>query len=333
MKKLKFILSIAVILAVTFSSCKKEKSFDVEGEVSEISHSQMIVNRIMAFQEQMKSGFKAGGSVSLDSAIWDMEASLNFDYAHPDSASTNLSVQKSYYTLPVDASNNVLLRDIDAVYDLMVDTLQYQYAQINNSYKHVVFSDVKVDTIASGTVFISVKNGFGINPAIMYDPFDADDDWLWGSVSEDPRGKCDGSEIGESDGSDELEKRLNNPNMQTIYQFGFTDIEIVSVNFMNCYYLDPWDEYRVFHDLDYNYCMQNEEISDYLSEYDNIIYTYNDISNDFGSILIEDNEGARPDGKVFIRIEVPDDFSLGTSDWLHWLEISYGIPYDPAPTN
>jgi len=187
--------------------------------------------------------------------------------------------------------------------------------------------------IMKKVIFISVKNGFGINPAIMYDPFDADDDWLWGSVSVDPRGKCDGSEVGVSDGSDELEKRLNNPNMQTIYQFGFTDIEIVNVDYQNCYYLNPLNEYRIFHDTAYNYCMQNEELTRYLNEYDYIIYTYNDISNDYGSIVIEDNEGARPDGKVFIRLQVTDSYWYNTSDWLHYLEISYGIPYDPAPTN
>jgi hypothetical protein len=91
MKSLKFILSIAIVLAISFSSCKKDKDIETHHQLTEPSYSQLIVNRIMAFQEQMDAEFKAGGTVSLDSAIWDMEASLNFDYAYADSASANLS--------------------------------------------------------------------------------------------------------------------------------------------------------------------------------------------------------------------------------------------------
>ncbi len=76
-----------------------------------------------------------------------------------------------------------------------------------------------------------------------------------------------------------------------------------------------------------NYCMQNNELAEYLNEYDNIIYTFNDPSNDNGALLIEDGEGARPFGKNFIRIHIVDDFALFNSYWHHKLEIRYGIPY------
>ncbi len=260
MKNFKTILSIAIVLAISSYSCKKSNLSDSKSQSGEASYSSKIITRINNFQQQLELGFKSGTGITLDSAIWYMEAGVNYDYAHPDSASANLGVMKSYYTLAVDAYNNVLMSDVQTTYNFIEDTLLYQYSLIPNSYKHVVFSDVRTDSVVSGTAFISVNNGFGINPAIMYDPFVESDDWIWGTLDEDPpfntppAGKCDGTMAGVSYGGDELEIRLNNPHMALPPATGYTDIEIAEVRWNNCYYLEPFDDKRVFWDLNYNYC-------------------------------------------------------------------------------
>ncbi len=333
MKNLKFILSFAVILAISFTSCKKEKSLDVNNQELEDSYSQQIINKIIIFNEKMNSGLKTGEITTLDSAIWNTEASLNYNFAYPDSLAKNNYTKKSLFTITVNENNRVLMADVFTTYYSMEDSLIYEYDQIPNSSKHVIIADVKTDSIIAGTAYISVTTIYGIGITIMYDPFDEDDDWIWGSLFEEPEGKCDGTMVGVSDGSDELQHRLNHPKMETAYRYGFTDIEIVPVDYETCQYFEPENTKRVFNSINQMYCMQNNELTDYLGEYDYIIYTYNDTSNDASTYInVWDNEGARPEGKVFIRIQITDSYLMNNPiTYLQLLEMSYGIPYATAP--
>ena len=55
--------------------------------------------------------------------------------------------------------------------------------------------------------------------------------------------------------------------------------------------------------------MENEELTFFLEATDWIIYDYNDLSNDDpDKIIIKDGEGARPEGKDFVSIDILDYF-------------------------
>lgn len=155
---------------------------------------------------------------------------------------------------------------------------------------------------------------------------------LWGVThpSDPPAGRCDGSDIGISDGSDELEWRLNDPNPgdpPTACAGLFTDIETVEVTWETCWYYEPPQLPSIFQIEDEAfYCMENDTLTFYLEAADLIIYDYNDPSNDqLWTIIIEDGEGARPEGKIFLRIEIEDQFigHEGVSNWYHRFYITY----------
>jgi hypothetical protein len=92
-KMKKLILSIFVIsLIVGVYSCKKDSNHQLPNQQQEnemMKRGKKVVSIIRSFQEKMAGDLKSGGSISLDSAIWNMEAALNYNYARPDSASAN----------------------------------------------------------------------------------------------------------------------------------------------------------------------------------------------------------------------------------------------------
>jgi len=336
MKNFKLILSFAIVLAITMYSCKKDLSEPHHSPENELmTHSQKVLSLIRAFDNKLESSLKTGGLITLDSAVWYTEALQNYEYAHPDSGSQDFIVFKSQYTLAVSPGGLVLMDDVETLYGLMEVQFLADIAVVSDPVKFLVIADVALDSTVGNTAHISVSNGLGVGEIIIYDPFEEEDDWIWGTghPSDPLAGKCDTTEIGESDGSNELADRLNNPNMSSPPPAGYTDVETVNINYMNCYFKNPLNIDRVFNTLSYYFCIEDDAMNDYLDKYDYIIYHFNDTENDGDehNIFVFNGEGARPVGKNFISVEIEDAFNYDSQRLSHFLHISYGIPYyDPA---
>lgn len=319
MKNFKFILSFVIVMAVIMYSCKKD--LPVAPPVQEndlVTHSQKVLSLIRAFDNKLESNLKTGELITLDSAVWYTEALQNYEYAHPDSGSRSFIVFESQYTLPVSPGGLVMMDDVETLYGQMEVQLLADLTTVSDPVKFLTIADVALDSIVGNTAHLSVSNGLGVGELIIYDPFEEDDDWIWGTLGEGiggtlPRGKCDGSEVGVSDGSNEIAYRLNNPNMSTNPPDGYTDIEIKDADGIGEY------EGRLFVDWTHSidYCLSNTELTYYLNESDDIIYTY------------VAQGGKRPQGKNFIRVEIEDTMtpSGGIYPYLHWYHIRYGKPY------
>jgi len=317
MKNFKTILSFAIVLAITMYSCKKdfpEPHHSPENEL--MTHSQKVLSLIKGFDNKLESNLKTGELLELDSAIWYTEALQNYEYAHPDSGSMNFVVFKTQYTLAVSPGGMVLMDDVETLYGLMEVQLLADLAVISDPVKFLVITDVALDSTIGNTAHLSVSNGLGFSLLIIYDPFEEDDDWFWGTLDEGPgtppRGKCDGTEYGVSDGSNELAYRLNNPNIAYTPPTNYTNVVIKDAD--GFVY-----ENRLFVDWAANidYCLTDTELTYYLGESDDIIYSYESLG------------GERPAGKDFIRVEIEDTMYPSGSPYpyFHWYHISYGIPY------
>ncbi|MDD3527016.1 MAG: hypothetical protein PHX39_08705, partial [Bacteroidales bacterium] len=93
MKHFKPITTILAALLISgaaiFYSCSKQESSEPlsVGEQPEISSTdQLVLNRIEGFKTKMMDfknnpDFKAGGEMTYDSAIWYIDATLNYTYA------------------------------------------------------------------------------------------------------------------------------------------------------------------------------------------------------------------------------------------------------------
>ncbi len=321
--KLTGVIMIVVLFAVT--SCNKNNQGEPASTFDNETYAKMIIQRIDGFREQMNSTYKSGELMPLDTAIWNLEALITYDEAYPDSVSRDFIIKTASFTLPVDQNNMVQDDDVQALYYDMLDTVDYQLAQFTETVKFLAFSDVELVEVVSGTAYIEATNGYGFNLLLgTYDPFDEDDDWYWGTLSEEygqpPLGKCDGTEVGVSDGSNEIQYRLNNPIPQSPYS-SFTDLETFVINGDD--FLDNEDNPRLFWGWDYpnDECLTNDLLTYYLIQSDDIIHT------------TVANGGLRPEGKLFVSVYIDDDlaFKYGQSWHYHRYNVTYGIPAPDLP--
>jgi hypothetical protein len=277
--------------------------------------SKKVIALIHNFEQKMNDALKSGETISLDSAIWNIEASLNYNYADPEEAVGEYSFSKSNYTLEVDANGEVSMGDAQSVYALMEQDLGNNFKSGDETV--VIFSDVALDSITGGTAYLSGTNGYSSGIARHYTPID--DDWIWGTLTGSLAGNCDQDDM-TSDGSNELEWRLNNPlPVSQVPIYGFTDIVRVDVSGLSPSYSE-----RLYVDFsgDVDACLTISDLTLYLEESDDIIYTY------------QGQGGIRPSGKDLISVMIIDDLIPdGNSTYFHNYGVRYGIPLLVPPPN
>ena len=205
----------------------------------------------------------------------------------------------------------------------MEDTLEMQFLDLINTVKIIVMCDVSIDSTDATKAYLTLTNGFGLDLATQYDPFDEDDDWIWGTISGPLVGKCDGSKIDTSDASNELQKRLNNPLLIPGEQIFFTDL--ITLQAVGDDFLDEDGKPRLYLGWDYpDYnCLYSDTLTYYLWQSDDIIYSY-----DFEG-------GLRPYNKSFTSLEIIDDLASSNNMvyYLHRYLVTYGIPTQVPPGN
>jgi len=321
-------MAVLILLSgLLIVACKKDEPMQVNQNTStELDdHSTKVLNLIKTFDAKMKSTLKGDERIHIDSVVWNSEALQNYNYAFPDTSTKNFIVYREDYTLSLNASNMALLSDVLSLNTQMEDDILDKLDEIDSEEAFLRFCDVVLDSIVSSTAYITAINGFGYNLVLGYYPFSDDDDWIWGTLGEEPPlnnppvGKCDGTMVGVSDGSNEIEWRLNyNSNTWVGGSVGYTNVETK--------YGLPGEfpgtsGSRIYSDptLTANNCLYNENLTYYLLEADDIIYTY-------GS----PPDGLRPTNKYFMSIHIIDDM-FGGIFYGHKYEVTYGIPYQMNP--
>ena len=312
----KYLISILVIvITIGIYSCKKENTNQPTNNNDELMvKSNKIITLIKQFDEKMKSTLKTGERIEVDSAVWNMEALQNYTYANPDTAVKDFVTIKTNYLIDIDTYGTVLLSDVQFVYSQMATQLLVDYNSIESDEKVVRFADVALDSIVGSTAYLSTTLGFGFNWIMggYYWGFDEDDDWLWGAdyPSDPPPGKCDGTQVGVSDGSDELQWRLNNPLVVLNGNYIFTNLEPKETAGFD------WN-YRLYVGWNYpeNNCLTNDTLTYYLLESHDIIHTY------------IDDGGLRPAGKSFSNVEIIDELLMSSQGSAHFhnYEVTYGV--------
>jgi len=305
-------LGVVILLAlIAFYSCKKDNMPTTEPTTDNTAYSNMITNRINNFRQQMQNPERSG-EMLLDTAVWNLEALINYDYAYPDSASKDFTIMSSHYTVTVDENGMVSEAEVQQVYNLMLDTLNYQLALLNDDVKFTVFSDVQLDEVDGNTAQLTVNNGYGSGFILgLYPPFD--DSWIWGSpsINEPPyAGNCSQTDFS-SDGSNEIEYRLNHP-AAVPANVRYTDIELVEMTGWD--FFDENNNPMLYIGTDINHCMTIEELT-------------NNLVNADYFIKHVPPEGKKPNGKSFVSVEIWDESIVGNTTVFHFYRIFYGIPY------
>ncbi len=314
---------LILMITMCISSCKKEDTRPAANSADAIvNHSTKVIQLIKRFDKKMNSTLKEDEQIELDSAVWNVEALQNYNYAFPDSSTRDFYVFHDDYTLDVDANNKVWLSDVQDLNDEMEADYQTNLNSIQSEVQMLHFCDVVLDSVEGNTAYISAISGFGANLLLnTYWSFSEDDDWIWGTLGESqgspPSGKCDETMQGVSDGSNEIAWRLNNP-LTSSQPSGYTDLVTVEAGPYD--FPDGNGGYRIYLDVTatLDNCLYNEDLEYYLYEADEIINT-----------PYEPEVGLCPTGKSFVNIHIEDTYTSPGMNvrYVHYYFVTYGVAY------
>lgn len=300
-------------------SCKKDTIEQQQTQEDEqMMRSKKVIALIHNFEQKMNDALKSAETISLDSAVWCIEASLNYNYADPANATGEYSINSFTYTFSVNENSEVLLSDVQTIYEQMENDLVNNQKSSDNVV--LAFSDISVDSLVGGTAYMSGTNGSSSGLPRSY--IAIDDDWYWGTLGGPLVGNCLGTDS-TSDASNELEWRLNNPLPAPTEQIFYTDLETPEIFGED--FLDENDYPRLYIGWNYPYddCLTIDTLTYYLNQSDDIIYTY------------KPNGGLRPTTKDFVKVIIDDAllFSQNYSAHYHLYKVTYGIPTVAPPPN
>ena len=347
MRKFKYIILSLGLFALMLSSCNKEKQNHIvqnsDEEIYWTAKDLKVQDLVLDFQDKIKNNtFKNGEIIEFDSAIWYLEALLNFNYSTTDSSFSNLTIDTTF-DLEILVNNEMV--GFENVADAAFAMEEHMVTYLNNlpnTIKFIIVADVSVkqNDLKSGSKTLSVTTSYGldyINNPLCYPSFGVNDYWKWGRAWANDGGYCAGPNQGQetsSDAAEEIEYKINNP---SCYQQndGRTIISGVTIRNVDAWeYPNPDDDQvdnyldcLMFYNDDQYYpvdvCLDPTEMDFYM------FGTLDVIDSELQAVLNQ-NPGETWE---FIHINlVGDHFNYNNvTTYFHWADITYGrrVPYIP----
>jgi len=319
MKKLHLVILLPLLVGLLYSCQKEQEPISSKIDQTQLEKSQQIIRQIEGFDTKLNSNLKSGETISVDSLVWYTEALENYNNARPDLQYENFKVSKTTYTATLD-NGSLSMQDASALFSSMQTDLETDLANLDPTADKLKLTDVALDSIEGNTAYLSTNRVFGLGISALYETFEEDDDWIWGTLGQEnhgnpPAGKCDGTMVGVSDGSDELMRRLNNPKVILDRPYRFIPTSLVTIEVIGTGdYAD-----RLFFDaVDIDYCLDNDALTYYLEQ--------------SHQILNDPNENVRPLGKQLSHVQIIDDLVVGVTYYCHRYVATYGeITFVIAP--
>jgi hypothetical protein len=225
MRKISKTLVATMIIVATVTAfligCKKEKETkmpDNEQVAQNDPKGQEAIARIVDFRDKLEAykknpAMRAGETVSLAEAVWNIENLFNITYAMPEEFYSETANFEFSLWLPVDSDGRVTLPNLFNVYDQAVVEAQTAYANDGFINKGFVFMIVDVEEQNNTSVRLVFKGKTGErtshpnwhpHDSAMYGgPFDTNDNWQYVQGM----GKCDSTCL-ESGADKEIQSQL-----------------------------------------------------------------------------------------------------------------------------
>ncbi len=346
MRRLYNIFLLLGIIAITMIACEKDEDntmqSNIENGVYWSEEDVKIQNQILDFQDKIKNNsFKDGEMMSVEDALWNLEALMNYTYSNPVNNNNELLNDNSL-VIPVNIENGFIsASELGSITSQLENQIETVFNQVPNEDKALIGVDVTLvenefkDNGSNLIMHVYVGYDLVDRPRV-YPPFEEDDYWKYGRGWQNDGGYCDGPNDGaslSSDAAEEIEYKVNNPN-----EIGFTDpntyiVQVVTLSRNPDNYLNENDDIPednmfdrlLFYSHDYPYtpdddgrhsCLNPIEMNFYLQAALDII----DIEL---NIIQEDNP---TENWEFVSIDLEGAEFMGSSpvDYVHLAEISYG---------
>jgi len=317
MKKLLYLIFSITAILIVIHSCKKDKIIEKQNIESVYTEEAMAIwHKLVNFKNKMDFSFKDNEPMTSDSALWYLEALYNVQYGYPDTAFRRFFVDTSYYQIPFNLNQLHDFANVTTTYNQIIDTLNYQLNQIESEFKYLYIADLSIIDSSGINLSLQLVSNIGFDPWVLYEPFDEDDNWLYGNMM----GKCDGTHQWESDAGEELQWRLNSPNFVPSGSGKFHFVWRTDAWYWEYpTNSNPYGNYEIFQELGDTTppCLEYYELQYYLPKAHDILY------NTIG------NGGERPDTLVFgsVDIKSKDSIEYAGSEEIHHYSHYYVIDY------
>jgi hypothetical protein len=338
MRKIYNICLFVGVIALMLSACKKDHQNQIVQNTGEevywTAEDLKIQNNILSFQDKIKNNsFKSGETLELDSAVWYLEALMNYNYSTPDSSFVNLTVDTTFeFNLPVN-DDLVDFSNLSEAAFAMEEHIVNYLNNMPNSIKFMVVADVHIkdDDFKSGSKTLSITTGYGseyIDNPSAYTPFGENDYWLYGYPF---FGGCETNNATSSDAAEEIEYKINNPNVSWddpypagsyVVNVGIQTIESWSYPNPDDDQEDNWLDYLMYAEVDNNIlfadlCLEPEEMNFYLQGTLDVI-----------EMVIEEKQALFPNDDIeFVYLNLFGEMAsmgLDYTYYLHFGEVTYG---------
>jgi hypothetical protein len=226
-----------ILIAIFFTGCKKENTTG-QPETQKVSG---IEQRILNFEQQLQSGQKDGTAYAIDSAVWYVEALLNYNLGSEGVECSGITVDTAQANLPIPATGEYTLSQLETVYNQLMSQVQQ-----NQPEATIMFAaDLDYTPIETVMVF-TVRTSYATPVSPAYKSLnDTSGYWFWGGNA----GMC-GPDSGLYVGMDatDILTTLLNPTWSNIW----TSLETISVspNYPGFNYYDPNFPFTSYSEMD-----------------------------------------------------------------------------------
>ena len=331
MKRLYLLLVTLLVasMAITTVSCKKEQT------TTDTAQGEATLARIMDFKQQVdyykaNPDVKDGEAVTLDEAIWNIEALFNLTYSYPELSYSRTETADTVLYLPVGSDNTVLLTDLTVFYGQMYEVVRNIYQGIELDNKQFLILDVEAgeqhgnqQAIKLHSIQGSVK---GIPPTPppppQNGPFPPGVSWWYGEDG----GSSQGNYGDQKDAADTLAGVLNYwlvPKAPANYEYIYT-YTVTKTTEPGNHHMYP---YSGFSEIEPRYCefyKENPTLADYQLDANMMNYLY------FAEryLVLEDLPCNNvPSGHVISKIRINDGQGMNSMNEpviYHTTEAIYG---------
>ncbi len=197
------LFTLAVIVVV---SCQKEPDIRNANANNPVEQSQAIVEHIKSFKKKMEMhrdnpGLKSSELFTADSAVWEIESQLNFNYCYNNIDIIEKELATFDIIMPLNTENKISFDDlVDLYYNIIIDSIQEKMLDINYQNMKLLVVDLEqTGTTTEGDAIISVGSLIGNEQTVVLH----NDNWWYGQNM----GMCNGSHVPE-DAATQLDARV-----------------------------------------------------------------------------------------------------------------------------
>ncbi|MFU8844312.1 MAG: hypothetical protein ACNA7V_10955 [Bacteroidales bacterium] len=264
---------IAAGLLLIVHSCTKEEAQTLKSQDNKLTPYEIKVhNTIKGFIRTIEMyrenpHYKSGQLVSPDSALWLLEATINYSHGFPNEFYTGHEVEELTLVIPKTSGGMIDIAVLTQKYDEMKSNITAVYYGSSFTDKGLVLVDLEEEAQTETELILSVQTVTGergIDPGPgtpgVNGPFVEGDDWWYGENA----GKCDETLQDAYDAAQRLFYEASNtipdPSGNYVFVGPFIEVEISGDNDEFIYPYDPLpqdnhlDRYLFFATTEYGIC-------------------------------------------------------------------------------